>query len=260
MPINFHAAKNRNSYTDRVADTSWKRFIGNFVEVEGKEVADIGCGGGIYSIAFAEMGAAHVIGVDFSREILSAAREYCQEYPSITFQQGSALVSGLPANSIDIILERALTHHLKAEELPDCFAEALRVLRPDGTLLVQNRTPEDCRLAGNATNPRGYFFECFPRLLDIEVGRRPDSATMQDALHKGGFTQIQEHHLLEHKETFDNFTALAETIRMRKGRSILHELSDGELETLISYMGECYRDHQGPIEEMCWWTVWSAQK
>ncbi|GHO53304.1 class I SAM-dependent methyltransferase [Ktedonobacter robiniae] len=259
MPINFHASSNRNSYADRHADDSWKRFVSALVEIPGKEVADIACGGGIYSIAFAELGAAHVTGVDFSQGMLEAARAFSRDYPTISFQEGNALATGLPSASVDVILERALTHHLKIEELPIAFAEARRLLKPGGTLLIQNRTPKDCQLPGSATNPRGYFFERFPRLLEIEIGRRPDNETIQGALKQAGFTQIGEHHLLEHKEIFPDFEALAQNIRSRKGRSILHDLSDAELAELVAYMRERYQRHTGPIEETCWWTVWSAK-
>lgn len=44
-------------------------------DVSGKNVLDIGCGSGVYSVDFARRGAAQVVGVDFSRNMLDLARE-----------------------------------------------------------------------------------------------------------------------------------------------------------------------------------------
>jgi 2-polyprenyl-3-methyl-5-hydroxy-6-metoxy-1,4-benzoquinol methylase len=70
MPIDFHSAQNRYTYASREADPAWRQAISEIVAMEGKDALDIGCGGGIYTKALAQMGAAHVTGVDFSREML----------------------------------------------------------------------------------------------------------------------------------------------------------------------------------------------
>lgn len=62
MPINFHGEENRLSYANRKADQSWIDFVGRLVEIKGKKVLEIGCGGGIYCKAMAELGAASVTG------------------------------------------------------------------------------------------------------------------------------------------------------------------------------------------------------
>src|SRR5262249_9808097 len=82
-----------------------------------------------------------------------------------------AVATGLPMASADIVFERALIHHLG--DLKACFAEARRVLVPRGTLIVQDRTPADVDLPGSPEHLRGYFFERFPRLGDVERTRRP---------------------------------------------------------------------------------------
>ena len=104
MPIDFHDEKNRHSYAQREADRSWREAIQELVHVTGRAVLDIGCGGGIYSRALAEMGAAHVTGVDFSQEMLAAATEYSRDYPQIRFVAGNALDTGLPGEEYDLIL------------------------------------------------------------------------------------------------------------------------------------------------------------
>src|SRR5579884_1774981 len=124
MPIDFHEKRNRQSYALREADRSWREAIQEMVNVSGLNVLDIGCGGGIYSRALAEMGAAHVTGVDFSEEMLGAAHEQSQTYSQVEFVVGNALETGLPGEEYDLILERALIHHLALSDLEDAFREA----------------------------------------------------------------------------------------------------------------------------------------
>jgi 2-polyprenyl-3-methyl-5-hydroxy-6-metoxy-1,4-benzoquinol methylase len=53
MPIDFHSKNNRFTYAARQAYLSWISTIRNIVDVKGKRVLDMGCGGGIYCKAFA---------------------------------------------------------------------------------------------------------------------------------------------------------------------------------------------------------------
>src|SRR5260370_38939257 len=96
MPIDFRAENKRFSYTTRQADPSWVTAIKSIVDVRGKRVLDIGCGGGIYSKALAEMGAASVTGIDFSEEALKGARENFPDYAHIDLIVVNALNTRLP--------------------------------------------------------------------------------------------------------------------------------------------------------------------
>src|SRR5260370_21769323 len=75
MAIDFHSKTNRSTYAGRLADAGWAGAIRHIVDPTGKRVADIGCGGGIYSRAWRELGAHEVLGVDFSEAMVAAARE-----------------------------------------------------------------------------------------------------------------------------------------------------------------------------------------
>src|SRR5262245_57533399 len=122
MAIDFHARANRTTYAGRQADTGWAAAIRRIVEPSGKRVADIGCGGGIYSRAWHGLGAESVVGVDASQVMVDAAREQAIGLPDISFQRGDAAATGLPHASVDIVFERALIHHLQGCYWP-CFAE-----------------------------------------------------------------------------------------------------------------------------------------
>src|SRR5579884_4063864 len=218
MPIDFHSSDNRYTYAQRQVDNAWKELMRSIVPIQGKQVVDIGCGAGLYTATFAEMGAAEVTGVDFSLEMLKSAGEQSQNYPNVLFKLGNALQTGLPSEQYDIVLERAVTHHLKKSELPACFAEAQRLLRSGGTFIIQNRTPEDYSLPGSHTHIRGYFQERYPRLKAIEVGRRSDSSLLVETLKQVGFQDIGVHHLWEIKDVHADVDSLALNLLQRKDR------------------------------------------
>lgn len=158
MGIDFHHKANRNSYTAREADQTWVNFVRELIPSKQiDKAADIGCGGGIYSKGLVRLGAAEVTGVDYSEAILSGAKDHCKEFPQIRFVQGEAEDTGLHSHQYDLVLERALIHHIKDLDSP--FNEAYRLLKTDGTFLIQDRTPEDCLLEGTPTHIR--FFRPF---------------------------------------------------------------------------------------------------
>ncbi|GIO29659.1 MULTISPECIES: class I SAM-dependent methyltransferase [Paenibacillus] len=256
MPMDFHDPRNQTSYTTRVADASWLELISKQVELKGKRAADIGCGGGIYTKALLALGAEHVIGVDFSAEMLRGAKQNVGETHEVEWIQGTATESTLPSEHVDVVLERALIHHLN--DLPACFREARRMLKTGGTLIVQDRTPEDSVLPGSDTHIRGYIFEKFPRLMETEMSRRHDSAKVTEALRESGFRDIRELKWWEPRAVHPDPEALFEDLRRRTGRSILHELSDAELEELITYIDGKIKG-SGPIVEKDPWTLWFAK-
>jgi len=158
MSIDFHAQENRYSYATLQADSSWIALVKSIVAVNGRRALEIGCGRGIYTKALADMGAASVTGLDSSRESLRAARENCRGYANIDFVLGSALSTGLLAERYDLVLQRALIHHIAPNDLRTSFVEAFRLLRPESMLIVQDRTTEDRLLPGSKTHSRGYLF------------------------------------------------------------------------------------------------------
>jgi ubiquinone/menaquinone biosynthesis C-methylase UbiE len=255
MAIDFHAKANRGTYTGRRADAGWVEAIRRIADPTGKRVADIGCGGGIYSLACRGTGAGDVVGIDFSKEMVAAARDQTAGLSHLSFRQGDATATGLPSASVDIVFQRALIHHLRGYEA--CFAEARRVLVPGGRLIVQDRTPADVELPGSPEHLRGYFFERFPRLLAVETGRRPTDATVRMALRAAGFRDIENVSLWEVRKIHDGVERLKQDLAACTGRSILHDLSDSELGELIAYI-EARIPADDPIIEKDRWTLWSA--
>ncbi|OFD98183.1 SAM-dependent methyltransferase [Bacillus mycoides] len=125
MSINFHDANNKYTYANRNAHISWQETINNIVDVQNKQVIDIGCGGGIYTKELALMGAKNVVGLDFSKEILQAAKENCNAFPNISFIHGDAHNIPYPNESFDLVISRAVIHHL--QDVPTFIREASRI-------------------------------------------------------------------------------------------------------------------------------------
>jgi ubiquinone/menaquinone biosynthesis C-methylase UbiE len=257
LPINFHDEAIRNSYATREADISWMNAMQSTVSPQGLRVADIGCGGGIYTRGWLKLGVKHVVGVDASRVMLDAAMEALGDNPQVSFQFGDAGATGLPDGSVDLAFQRALIHHL--EDLGAVMAEANRILSPGGWLVVQDRTPDDVSLPGSPDHLRGYFFERFPRLLELEQSRRWTTGQVVSAMERAGFREVRSFTFWETRRVYESCAELAADMRARTGRSILHELDDSELEDLIAFIDQKV-EKDAPIVEKDRWTVWYGRK
>lgn len=258
MGIDFYSKNSGSTYTTRNADVTWFHAIKNLVPIDTiSKALDIGCGGGIYCKALSDMGVPFVTGVDFSEAMITGAKENCKDYKNIEFKYGTAFDSGLGSNSFNLLLERALIHHI--EDLHACFNEAYRLLQNDGYYIVQDRTPEDCLLAGNESHFRGYFFELFPRLAEKETKRRHNSQSVSETLKEVGFRNIEEVKLWETRKVYDTKGQLLKDLRERTGRSILHELDDEELNFLIDHIDASIASDVNIVERDRW-TIWRAVK
>lgn len=256
MGIDFHDPRHRGTYQSREADETWRELVSSLVSFPVEKVADIGCGGGIYTKALRELGARVVYGVDQSDVSLADAEQTCENLSGVFFKKGKAYETGLIDQSFDMVLERALVHHLS--DLKQCFSEVSRLLKPDGVVMIQDRTPDDCLLPGSEEHLRGYLFECFPWLKEVEVKRRYASSQVMRALHSAGFSNIREVNLWETRRTYAGKEELCEDLKGRTGRSILHELDDEELQHFVEYVDQQLED--GPVVEKDRWTIWMAEK
>src|SRR4051812_12895244 len=112
MPIDFQDPAHRRTYSDRDADPTWRTAVLRLVDPRGATVVDVGCGGGTYTRAWHELGATAVVGVDSSGPILAEARSAHGNLPGVHFRLGEATATGLPDRSADVVVARALIHHL----------------------------------------------------------------------------------------------------------------------------------------------------
>lgn len=256
--MQFSSPSTSRTYSDRAVDRSWNEWALANLDPAGKDVVDIGCGGGIYSFGFAAIGAKSVLGIDLSQQYLEEARTCSPTDGVVTFRMGSAVATGLPGDSADLVFERALIHHLSGEELDENAQEARRLLRSGGRIAVQDRTIEDVRSSEPRHWIRSTLFKAFPHLLEFEAARRPARRSYTDLLRRNGFSGVRTLRFEEVRKAYLNFEELRAEILSRKGKSILFELGDSDLEAYCERLWDKAANHA--LVENDSWTVWLGTK
>jgi hypothetical protein len=98
-------------------------------------------------------------------------------------------------------------------------------------------------------------------LVEKEIERRFDSEFVMSTLQQVGFQDVERRKLWEIRKIYPNFEALRQEMLARTGRSILHELTDEELQDLTAYIqGQLQIQDGQEIIEKDRWTIWSARK
>lgn len=119
---------------------AWARALGHLLPPV--DVADLGCGEGYLAIEAARW-AKRVFAVDASAAVLDEARQLASRrgVKNITWKRGDIEDLPLADASVDVALLSQSLHH--AEQPPAAIAEAVRVLRPGGRLLVLDLRSHD---------------------------------------------------------------------------------------------------------------------
>ncbi len=104
-----------------------------YFPLRGKDVLDLGCCGGYFSVRFAKLGA-KVVGVDMSKNALNAAKYYAEkEKVNVNFIYGDA-TKIKAKNKFDFILAKDIIEHI-----PDdvAFLKNLnKYLKPGGKVII----------------------------------------------------------------------------------------------------------------------------
>ena len=130
--MNFQSPDTRRTYSERSVDEGWRAWCRQYLAPENKDVVDIGCGGGIYSLGFISLGARTVKGVDSSAQYLEEARLASLTETKLSFALGSAIASGLPDACADIVFQRAVIHHLSERDQLAGETMSRSLARPPG--------------------------------------------------------------------------------------------------------------------------------
>lgn len=102
----------------------------------GKEVLDDGCGPGFFSAILAELHNT-VTGIDYSEEMVEKAAERIHALGlSASISRGDAHNLAFPDNSFDAVVSRNVIWNL--ETPAQAYAEIARVLRPGGTIIIND--------------------------------------------------------------------------------------------------------------------------
>jgi ubiquinone/menaquinone biosynthesis C-methylase UbiE len=142
-------------------------------EPAGRDVVDIGCGGGALVRALTALGA-RVTGVETSEQQLAPARAN-DGGSGARYLVGRAQQLPLEDGSVDVAVFMRSLHHVPPDAMLPALREARRVLRPDGVVFVAEPLPE------------GEFFELTSLVEDERVVR----AAAQEALARASAAGLQ---------------------------------------------------------------------
>lgn len=121
-------------------DFRWRALVAKRAAAMGDRVLDVATGTGDVAFAIRAAGARHVVGLDFSPEMIAAAQAKARDrHADIDFLIGDAMALPFASNTFD-----ACTVSFGLRNMPDypaAIAEMTRVLRPGGRFICLEMTP-----------------------------------------------------------------------------------------------------------------------
>jgi demethylmenaquinone methyltransferase/2-methoxy-6-polyprenyl-1,4-benzoquinol methylase len=176
-------------------DTRWRRLAAAAAVRPGDRVLDAACGTGDLALAGVRAGAAAVVGLDFSEEMLARAR---RKAPGLEWVRGDLLAMPFPDASFDAATVGFGIRNV--EDLERALRELRRVLRPGGRVAILE-----------LTRPRGplrpfyalWFDRVVPLLgrllpggeaytyLPASVKRFPAADELAELMRSAGFGEVR---------------------------------------------------------------------
>ncbi|MBN9280031.1 MAG: methyltransferase domain-containing protein [Hyphomicrobium sp.] len=116
----------------------WPRLQAMLPDVRGLRIVDLGCGFGWFCRWARENGAADVLGIDLSENMLARARAATPD-DAITYQQHDLATVALPKGRFDLAYSSLAIHYL--EDVARLFAEVHAALIPGGHFVFSTEHP-----------------------------------------------------------------------------------------------------------------------
>lgn len=103
--------------------------------LQDKEILELGCGFGRFSVYLAKMGA-KITGVDVGPQLIAASKTLAEvNQVECKFEEANIVNLPFKSNIYDILIGIQVLHHLSDRDVCDALRESHRVLKPGGTAI-----------------------------------------------------------------------------------------------------------------------------
>jgi ubiquinone/menaquinone biosynthesis C-methylase UbiE len=159
---------------------------------KGMKVLDVGCGTGA-QLAIYQQGGCEVSGIDLSPPMLKVAKSKLGEKAVLI--TGDAIRMPYPNDTFDLVLSSLFLHQINAPLRSAVLEETIRLLKPDGQILLVDFHPEAGRsIKGRLTY---YFISTIEFFAGWEHFRNS-----RDFLSRGGIPKLAMEQRLKIRKTF----------------------------------------------------------
>ena len=121
------------------------------------ELVELGCGTGIFTEAIVQK-TRSMFATDLSDNLLAVARARFGDHPKVTLQKENGMATSFPSETMDCVFMANLIHVVESPD--ELLHESCRILRNNGTLVIESREDDFTRVTNN-----------LPAVMPAEEGR-----------------------------------------------------------------------------------------